>query len=74
MVGLKSGLAEQPVKMNASDKTVQMGDHVFRFEDDPDPGDFFLEIARAELRETPVIREAALQEVKERIASQYIFL
>ncbi|XP_073988223.1 alpha-tocopherol transfer protein-like [Rhodnius prolixus] len=55
--------------MNASDKTVQMGDHVFRFEDDPDPGDFFLEIARAELRETPVIREAALQEVKERIAN-----
>ncbi|CAH1396933.1 unnamed protein product [Nezara viridula] len=48
-------------------KIVRMGQHVLEFEDSPDVGDFFVEKARIELRETPELREAALKEFRKLI-------
>ncbi|XP_014293363.1 alpha-tocopherol transfer protein-like [Halyomorpha halys] len=48
-------------------KTARMGQHVLEFEDSTDVGDFFVEKARVELRETPELRESALLEMRKLI-------
>ncbi|XP_014253442.1 clavesin-1-like [Cimex lectularius] len=49
------------------DKRVRCGEHILRFEDEADPGEWFLEKSRIELRETPEIREKAMEEFRKKI-------